>query len=135
MAQTFTQIDNPFGATLLVDDDVDENAQNNKFGPGRLYNITFRNNGGSAAAAHLKLYDDRTAAPGTTDPHLQLPIAADDEDSVPLFEEDDAGNKVAGIPFVNGFSYACVQEAGTPGTTAPADVVEVAFLYAPDAVS
>jgi hypothetical protein len=102
---------------ILSDTDVDEVGVDDVFGgAGSVRGLHFENTHG-ATAAHFKAYDNPNPVIGTTSPDLIIHLPPDTQ--TVWFVTD-------GLPFTN-LSYACVQEDGTSGTTAPA---AAAKLYA-----
>ena len=100
---------------ILSDDDVDETAVDDIFGgAGTIHGFHFENTHG-ATGAHFKAYDNSDPTVGTTSPDLIIHLPANV--NTVWFVTD-------GIAFTN-LSYACVQEDGTSGTTAPAAAVKL----------
>ena len=98
---------------VLTDGDVDEVGVDDIFGgAGTIHGFFFENTHGSTAA-HFKAYNATNPTIGTIAPDLIIACPANTE--TVWFCTD-------GLPFTN-FSYACVQEDGTSGTTAPAAAV------------
>ena len=108
--KSITQID-----FVLSDDDVDETAVDDIFGgAGTIHGFHFENTHG-ATGAHFKAYDNADPTVGTTSPDLIIHVPAN---------MDTVWYVTDGIAFTN-LSYACVQEDGTSGTSAPAAAVKL----------
>jgi|TARA_R110000824_G_scaffold241128_1_gene429849 hypothetical protein len=100
---------------LLTDPDVDEVGVDDVFGGSAVIHGIFLENTHGSTAAHFKAYDNAAGVPGTTAPDIMIAIPGDKEHAWFIID---------GIFFTN-FSYACVQEDGTSGTTAPAAAVKL----------
>ena len=68
-------------------------------------------------AVYLKFYDSGSPTVGTDAPEMQLPMAVNTRGAFQI--------SGGGYTFVNAISMACVQEAGTAGTTSPTQDVIV----------
>ena len=98
---------------IVTDSDVDETAIDDLFGGAAVVYSLFIEN--ASSLAHLKIYDAADPTVGTTAPDIILQAVASEQIDWQI---------VDGISFTN-FSYACVQEDGTSGTTAPAGTVKL----------
>lgn len=111
-------LDGDLKFSIAKDADADSTAEKDVMaGPCRITNIRVDNNvdtdSGTQTVVYLKLYDDLNPTVGTTAPDYIFEIPADQQVNL-----NPKGGK--GIKFVNGLSYAVVQEPGTAGTTDPA---------------
>ena len=98
---------------ILTDNDVDESAVDDVFGgSATVYSLYIEN---ASSLAHLKISDTADPVVGSTAPDIILQAVA---------SEELMWQVVDGLAFTN-FSYACVQEDGTDGTTAPAGTVKL----------
>ena len=123
--------------TVIRDAEVNGTAEKDVMGrPCTLHHVHLRNVGASALEAWVKLYDDVNPTIGTTIPNEVYQVesssnvvsAVDRIQDIPINPPD-------GLPFSEGFSFACVTEGGgTAGTTDPnaSDVVEAEFLVVED---
>ena len=132
MAVSLSVFTDRLGTALLKNPDVDENKASQSLLVGRrLKKIKIDNTAGSNALCYLKIWDkpEANVTVGTTDPNyvFEIPAAFDDVVSVQTWDADN--NILGGALFENGFTYACVQEGGTAGTTAPASAVIVEFSF------
>lgn len=131
MAITQTPIAGPFRSTLSEESGATNSVVKNiKLGPTRLRAITINNT--SAQLVHYKAYDDKNPTLGSTDPDLILPVPASTK--LPYTFDNrtaDSSGAAEGLDFTTAYSYACVQEPGTPGTTAPSSTVTVSHDFEP----
>jgi len=103
---------------LVIDDDVDEVGEDDILsGACALEYIDVDNGLNAAEAEYLKFYDHANPTIGTEAPVLIIPVAGAGRVRIDLSANPHA--------FTTGMSIACVQEAGTAGTTAPTAKVVV----------
>lgn len=112
------------GFWIVKDADADETVEKDiAAGPCTLVAVRMKTTG--AVVGHLKFFDDENPVLGTTDPIEQYPVPQTDTESFPV-------NLLDGIKFENGLSYACTEEAGTAGTSAPTvGLVELELILIP----
>lgn len=107
--------------TLHRSADLDETAQTAKSGASTLREV-FVDNSANAEACYLKIWDNLTPTPGTTDPYICLHVAASAKETFVWH---------GGKSFSNGVKVACLKHVsdsdgpGTSGTTGPDSAVPV----------
>lgn len=106
---------------ILYNSDIDETDDENTTNTSPVVHTVMIKNNHGATDAYLKLYNTQNAVTvGTTVPDIILRAHAAAEITTWIVLE--------GLP-LTGLSMACVQEAGTAGTTAPAAAVNAWFTY------
>jgi hypothetical protein len=132
MAVTASPLVTGLSGVIVHDTDVDENVVKNiANGACYLHAIVVDNTVGGAGLVHLKLYDNANPTVGGTDPVLILPVQASEIVCFQFAIYDSNGDYESGLPYTVGLSYACVQEAGTAGTTAPGTAVKIYVRVTP----
>jgi hypothetical protein len=122
MAISRTPVVTNLGSFVVVDTDVDENAQTNTTGAnGKLHMLSIDNTGNSAVM-YVKFYDSSSAVTvGTTVPDYVFRADASTRHTL-VFPE--------GLTFANGFTHCCVSAGGTAGTTPPGSAVTIRYVTA-----
>ena len=99
------------GPKIIKDADCDSTAEVDlNGGSGTIYSVVVDNTNNAAEAEYVKIYNHANPVVGTTTPHVIL-YAAANKSLVYTF--------VGGLTLSTSISIACVQEAGTTGTTDP----------------
>lgn len=102
-------LDGDLKATVVKDADADSTVEKDVMsGPCRVTHIKAVHTG--AAVVYLKLFDDLDPTLGTTAPDFDFKIPASGNGAIEFGIPINGG---AGIPFDNGLSFACINEAGT----------------------
>jgi hypothetical protein len=97
------------------------NASADSIGSSTVYvHQVFINNSLNTAASYLKLYDASSPTVGTTAPDFIFPVAGS---SVAEFSIHPGGK------FTNGIKAAVLTDAGTGGTSAPANDCSYVIMY------
>jgi|32_taG_2_1085360.scaffolds.fasta_scaffold84954_1 hypothetical protein len=125
MAISRTPVVTNLGSFVVVDTDVDENAQTNTTGAnGKLHMLSIDNTG-NAAVMYVKFWDSSSAITvGTDAPDYVFRADASTRHTL-VFPE--------GLTFANGFTHACVNTGGTAGSgasAAPGSAVTIRYVTA-----
>lgn len=108
---------------LIQDDDVNATAEDDILtGACSLESIDIDNGLNAAEAEYFKFYDHAAPTVGTTAPDMIVKVAGGQRVRIDL-----SANPLA---LATGLSIACVQEAGTAGTTPPTAAVVVTLKAA-----
>lgn len=125
MAITNSSSDNPWGVREHGNTAISTTAiQNISIGPTYLTGINISS--ANADPTFLKFWNTTSAVTvGTTAPNLIVPIPASWVGFVAVEAYNSDGDKLKGLYFSNGLTYAATEDAGTAGTTAPGSSVYV----------
>ena len=120
MAQTIATVIGKLSATRLDNTSVTSSVQT-ATGSSTVINQIIIDNSNNSTAVYLKLYNTTgSVTVGTTDPACVFPAAASEAADFQFSP---------GLTLDTGIKYACVQEAGTAGTTNPSNAVVLKMLY------
>lgn len=122
MAISRTPVVSNLGSFVVIDNDVDENAQTNTTGSAGTLHMLSIDNTGNAAVMYVKFWDSAvTVTVGTTVPDYVFRADASSRHTL-VFPE--------GLTFANGFTHACVTTGGTAGNTGPGSAVTIRYVTA-----
>ena len=120
MAISRSPVVSNLGAFVVVDTDVDENAQTNTTGAAGKMHLLSIDNTTNSSVMYVKFYDSSSAVTvGTTVPDYVFRADASTLHTL-VFPE--------GLTCANGFTHCCVTAGGTAGTGAPCSAVMIRYV-------
>ena len=123
MAISRSPVVSNLGAFVVVDTDVDENAQTNTTGAAGKMHLLSIDNTSNSGVVYVKFYDSSSSVTvGTTAPDYIFRADGSTLHTL-VFPE--------GLTFANGFTHCCVTTAGTAGSgtsVAPGSAVKIRYV-------
>lgn len=123
MAITISQVSNPVGTRIITDTDSDATSEDDVLSGAATVIKVEVDNSLNGTKVYTKLANNAAPTVGTTDPDIQIPVAAGEKATL-------APQPGSGIAFGTALSFWTTTEAGTAGTTSPANDVVVKITVA-----